>query len=266
MHIEIESAPKKMQTAMSSTYIIGYRLGMIVAGAGSILIASYFGVENDVYNPLSWQIAYVIMGVIQVVGLITCLTSSEPNAKRTLITSTKDKIRLLLIFFISLFIFFLSFSFFPGYDFVDPFIKGLWGSLKFAFAFSNSIICFLIAIKLNLIEVSIIRSTFWNPINDFLKTHGKLAISILIIIGIYRVADIVMGVMANLFYSDMGYSLKQIATFSKLWGLFAIILGGCSGGVVDSIGYENFFIFTAALGIPVFILIFLLKDFVLTIK
>ena len=91
---------------MSSTYIIGYRLGMIVAGAGSLLVASYFGTDNSVHNPLSWQIAYVAMYVIQVVGLITCLTSPEPIAKRTIITSSKDKIRLLLIFFTSLLIFF----------------------------------------------------------------------------------------------------------------------------------------------------------------
>ena len=106
---------------------------------------------------------------------------------------------------------------------------------------SNSIICFLIAIKLNLIKLNIIRSTFWDPINDFINTYGKLAISILIIIGFYRVADIVMGVMANLFYSDMGYSLKQIATFSKLWGLFATILGGLLGGAL-AIKYNVFFI------------------------
>ena len=44
------------------------------------------------------------------------------------------------------------------------------------------------------------------------------------------------------------------------------IIGGYSGSVVDSIGYESFFIFTAVLGIPVVILIFLLKDFMLTIN
>ena len=49
----IESAHKKMQHAMSSPYIIGYRLGMIVAGAGSLLVASYFGTDNSVHNPLS---------------------------------------------------------------------------------------------------------------------------------------------------------------------------------------------------------------------
>ena len=70
----IESAPKKMQPTMTSSYIIGYRLGMIVAEAGSLLIVSYYGANDGVYNPLSWQIAYVIKGIIQVVGLIACLT------------------------------------------------------------------------------------------------------------------------------------------------------------------------------------------------
>ena len=47
----------------------------------------------------------------------------------------------------------------------------------------------------------------------------------MVIIGLYRVADIVMGVVANLFYSDKGYSINQIATFSKFWGLIATISG-----------------------------------------
>ena len=32
----IESAPQELQSAMSGIYIVGYRLGMIVAGAGSL--------------------------------------------------------------------------------------------------------------------------------------------------------------------------------------------------------------------------------------
>ena len=68
-----------------------------------------------------------------------------------------------------------------------------------------------------------------------------MAIIILIIIGFYRVSDIVMGVVANLFYSDKGYTLNQIATFSKFWGLIATILGGLVGGVLSS-KYNNYLI------------------------
>ena len=66
-----------------------------------------------------------------------------------------------------------------------------------------------------------------------------MAIVILIIIGFYRIADIVMGVVANLFYSDKGYTLNQIATFSKFWGLIATIFGGLLGGILAS-RYNNY--------------------------
>ena len=42
----IESAKSDLQALMSSTYIAGYRIGMIVAGAGALYLASYFGSEK----------------------------------------------------------------------------------------------------------------------------------------------------------------------------------------------------------------------------
>ena len=46
---------------------------------------------------------------------------------------------------------------------------------------------------------------------------------ILLLIGLYRIADVVMGVMANIFYLEKGYEIKDIATFSKFFGLIATI-------------------------------------------
>ena len=40
-----------------------------------------------------------------------------------------------------------------------------------------------------------------------------------------------MGVMANIFYVEKGYTLKDIAFFSKFLGLFATISGGILGGI-----------------------------------
>ena len=51
------------------------------------------------------------------------------------------------------------------------------------------------------------------------------------LIGLYRIADIVMGVMANVFYLEKGYKIQEIATYSKFFGLFATILGGFLGGL-----------------------------------
>ena len=39
-----------------------------------------------------------------------------------------------------------------------------------------------------------------------------------------------MGVMANIFYLEKGYEIKNIATFSKFFGLIATICGGFLGG------------------------------------
>ncbi len=50
------------------------------------------------------------------------------------------------------------------------------------------------------------------------------------LISLYRIADVVMGVMANIFYLEKGYRISEIATFSKFFGVFATILGGFIGG------------------------------------
>ena len=39
-----------------------------------------------------------------------------------------------------------------------------------------------------------------------------------------------MGVMANIFYLEKGYSINDIATYSKFFGVFATIVGGFIGG------------------------------------
>jgi PAT family beta-lactamase induction signal transducer AmpG len=52
------------------------------------------------------------------------------------------------------------------------------------------------------------------------------------LVGLYRVSDIVLGVIANLFYQDMGYTKIQIAEVGKVFGMLMSIAGGFSGGVL----------------------------------
>ena len=237
----IESAPQNLQSAMSGTYIIGYRLGMISAGAGSLMLASWFGGDNQIYNVYAWQKTYMLMAILQSVGLLCCFMSPEPISPRKLMTDNRDRLRLINVFFISLLGFILVYNFFPEWKGNDPVIKGFFIFLQFTFAFSTIIFSFFISVRFNFIQKSILNSTFWYPLNDFIKKYGSTAIIILIIIGFYRVADVVMGVVANIFYSDKGYTLNQIATFSKFWGLIATIFGGLIGGVLSS-KYNNYLI------------------------
>ncbi|MFC3283708.1 AmpG family muropeptide MFS transporter [Litchfieldella rifensis] len=65
----IESAPDDVQAAMASTYIIGYRGGLLAAGAGALYVASL----------ISWEAAYLSMAMLVGVGVITVLLRPEPK-------------------------------------------------------------------------------------------------------------------------------------------------------------------------------------------
>ena len=237
----IESAPQELQSAMSGIYIVGYRSGMIVAGAGSLFLASFFGGDEQSYNASAWQKTYIVMAALQSIGIICTLMSPEPVSKRILLDNFKDRLKLINVFFVSILLFILIYNFFPMITFEDPLTKGLFTFLKLLTALSGMVFVFTFSTKVNYIKNYVIVSTFWDPIRSFIKKYGSMAIVILIIIGLYRIADIVMGVVANLFYSDMGYTLNQIATVSKFWGLIATIFGGLLGGVLAS-RYNNYYI------------------------
>jgi len=70
------------------------------------------------------------------------------------------------------------------------------------------------------------------PFADFFQRNGKFAIGILLLIGLYRISDITLAVMANPFYQDMGFSNTEIANVTKIYGIIMTLLGALSGGVL----------------------------------
>ena len=100
----IESAPQKFQGILSSMYIAGYRIAMLVAGAGSLLLAAYFGVE--VYNVNVWRSVYLSMASLMTIGILTTIFLPEPKIIRNnSLISLKDQFRFLISFIIFIFIF-----------------------------------------------------------------------------------------------------------------------------------------------------------------
>jgi PAT family beta-lactamase induction signal transducer AmpG len=69
------------------------------------------------------------------------------------------------------------------------------------------------------------------PFIDFFGRHGWTALLILALIGLYRVPDFVMGVMANPLYIDLGFSLAEIASVVKVFGVWMTIAGALVGGI-----------------------------------
>ena len=224
----IESVPQTLQGPMSSMYIAGYRIGMLVAGAGSLWLAALFGTE--VYDQTVWKKVYLIMSFFMFIGIYATLTSEEPKIKKK-----KSQFNNHLKFFITVIIAVIGFIYL--YSFVEnPFPKQeVFMSFVFSFArlfacfiFAFLIISFLISIKFT--SKKVITKNYLNPIINFLNRYGKFAFFILLLISLYRIADVVMGVMANIFYLEKGYKISEIATFSKFFGVFATIIGGFIGG------------------------------------
>ena len=226
----IESAPQKMQGALSSMYIAGYRIAMLVAGAGSLLLASYLGV--DIYNSNVWKTVYLTMASLMVIGVLTTVYSPEPKVKRKIsLLSFNEQFRFLITFILAITIFIFIYSFLDNpFTNKEPLEKFLYALIRISFCFFGSGILIYLLIKINFVKKKSATIAYFKPISDFLERYGRTALIILLLIGLYRIADIVMGVVANIFYLDKGYNVREIATYSKFFGVFATIIGGIIGG------------------------------------
>jgi MFS transporter, PAT family, beta-lactamase induction signal transducer AmpG len=71
------------------------------------------------------------------------------------------------------------------------------------------------------------------PFADFLTRYGKQALLILALIAIYRISDVVMGIMANPFYVDMGFTKDEVAAVTKIYGVIMTLVGAFLGGVLS---------------------------------
>ncbi|MCX7255531.1 MAG: MFS transporter [Polaromonas sp.] len=75
-----------------------------------------------------------------------------------------------------------------------------------------------------------LKGALIEPFADFLRRYGKQAVLILALIAIYRISDVVMGIMANPFYVDMGYTKDEVAMVTKIYGVIMTLVGAFVGG------------------------------------
>ncbi|OHE84729.1 MAG: signal transduction protein, partial [Lysobacterales bacterium RIFOXYA1_FULL_69_10] len=171
----IEIAPVKAQAALAATYTLGYRIGLILAGAGALYVAEFLG----------WREAYLAMAALMLLPIITTLVCREPVAPESTVVRRID-------FF----------------------------------------------------------GAFWQPFSSFFSTNGLLlGLALLLFVGLFKFPDQVIGVMAGPFYLDSGYTKADIATVSKLYGVWMGIAGAFLGGIaVAAFGFRRM-LFLAAIGV-----------------
>ncbi len=243
----IESAESDLQAMMSSTYIAGYRIGMLVAGAGALYLASYFGSDKGDYSYTAWRWTYVIMSSVMLVGVATTFLIPEPirqredNAKY----DASEYLRFLLLFTLAVLAFIATFYFSAETvkaskkSLTEAFLNKHLASfivetLRLATAVMMAAIVSKLVILSGMVRQSMVDETYIEPVKDFFSRYGmRLAWLLLALIGLYRISDIVLGVIANVFYQDLGFTKIEIANVVKTFGLFMTLAGGFLGGLLS---------------------------------
>lgn len=161
----IEAASKESQGAMTASYVFGYRLALLVAGAGALYAAAL----------VSWSFSYFLMAGLMSVGILLVFFMVEPIPPAISQDSTAP--------------------------------KHLFSRLR----------------------VAVI-----GPITNFFLRYRTYAIGILIFVAVFRLSDITMGMMANPFFIDLGYTKTEIASVAKVYGFFMTICGAFICGLFVS--------------------------------
>ncbi|MCU7891803.1 MAG: MFS transporter [Candidatus Thiodiazotropha sp. (ex Ustalcina ferruginea)] len=71
-----------------------------------------------------------------------------------------------------------------------------------------------------------------SPFADFIKRYRWQAVLILALIATYRISDVVLGVISNVFYVDMGFSKREVAIVANVLGVVMTLLGAVVGGML----------------------------------
>ncbi len=175
----IEAVDKRLQGAMAATYVLGYRVALLAAGAGAFYIAAAH----------SWSMAYLVMAALMVVGISATLVIREPLHR--IDQRTRE---------------------------LEARLESHVGAVARDSVYARLVAWFSDAVV--------------SPFVEFFQRNGALAIVILLLVGSYKLSDITMGVMANPFYLDLGFSKTDIANITKLFGFFMTIAGAGLGGIL----------------------------------
>lgn len=242
----IESASSELQAMMAATYVAGYRLGMLITGAGALFLADYFVTSDENYRYIAWQSTYFIMASMMLIGVVTTLIISEPVSqnKHDHAYAKQDYLRFLLLFLFGALSFVICFYFTAE---VSETIKQYFSSnalsanlvgfiVEFLRLFTAVVVAVFTArffISLGLVQQSMVRQAYFEPVKDFFTRYGwSLAWLLLALIGLYRISDIVLGVISNVFYYDIGFTKTEIGKVVKTFGVIMSLLGGFLGGML----------------------------------
>lgn len=243
----IESAHRDLQALLAATYIVGYRVGMLVSGAGALFVAEALGSSADHYLYAAWQSTYALMAAAMGVGVATTLLVPEPARPDQGYAEhgSAEYARFLAVFALAVTGLVIAYAAVGAPAAAVkaqlqvaagvPWLGGLLVEpLRLALGVAAAAAVALGLVRLGVADRAMIRETYVDPIRDYFQRYGlHVAVLLLALIGLYRISDIVLGVISNVFYQDLGYSKSEIAFAVKTFGLFMTIGGGILGGLLS---------------------------------
>ena len=285
----IESANTDRQAALAAAYQTGYRLAMIWAGAGVLWIAARAEISGfPSYQHVAWQTAYLVMAASMALGMLTVLLSPEPirmpmpvakNAaewlRSALVEPFADFLRryqwqaglilaLIAIYRISDVVMGIMANPFyvdMGYtkDEVAAVTKIYGVIMTLAGAFVGGVLAMRFGV-MRVLMLGAVLSAATNLLFAGLSTRGHDLGGLIFVISADNLASGIASAAFIAYLSSLtnvNYSATQYALFSSMMLLAPKFLAGYSGRYVDLFGYQNFFMSTALLGVPVLLLVWL---------
>ena len=284
----IESESLDHQAALASMYQTGYRLGMIWAGAGALWIAAR--AENTdflgQYQNSAWSTSYLLMGVSMAVGLVSVLSSREPSwSPPTAPRAPKQWLRDVLVSpFVEFFARFgwhawVILGFISIYRISDIVMGIMANPFYIDMGYTKDEIAMVtkvFGVFMTLLGAFLgglmsskwgnMRVLFWGAIlssasNLLFAWLASIGHSFWILIWVISVDNLSAGIASAAFIAYLSsltkiqYSASQYALLSSIMLLAPKWLAGFSGVFVDQFGYQNFFMCTSLLGLPVLVLI-----------
>lgn len=291
----IESAPEKLQAALAAAYLAGYRLAMIMASAGTLWLAAIFSDGSD-YDLTGWQQAYLVMGLCMLPGIITTLLSKEPVSGLQQQQFTNGSLLQRMLSWLKQAVVAPFIDFFSRYKWhailillliacyrLSDVVMGVManafyvdmGYSKEEVASVSKIYGVIMTLlgaalggvlinKFGVIKILFIGALLSAVTNLLFSALSQIGYDLVWLTLVISADNLSAGIATSAFLAylaslvNLAFTATQYAIFSSLMLLLPKFTGGFSGVWVEQMGYSQFFVMTALMGIPALVLIVLL--------
>ena len=235
----LEILDNSRKAALAASYMAGYRVAALLATAGALYFAEWFGSTGVQYRHAAWASTYLLFALLMLPGLLTTLWMKEPElVAQAADTVMRYKLSHQLISVVVLMVLLISVPAMVTQFYQTDFQSLVAGSSGLEDLFYSDR-AFLRALLYTLLTVFCLSSLgrrglapVLTPVSDFVVRYRWQALLLLGLVATYRMSDTVMGVMANVFYIDQGFSKDQIDGVSKVFVLIMTLLGAGVGGLL----------------------------------